>query len=82
MIDFSTPLEGMSNAEARLDRTASQLAQAASAPESSSPVPQEDTVQLSSKMVALIKEREDFEANLKTIETQNQLLMDTLQRMG
>jgi flagellar hook-associated protein FlgK len=74
MIDFTTPLQGMRNAEARLDVTASRLArQPFHATQQGS-----DTVDLSSEMVDLMRERNDFSTNVKVVRTEDQLLRTTL----
>jgi len=80
MINFSTPLQGMQSAEASLNKTAGQIARTA---DSTTGQPQsgKDHVDLSEEMVALMKERQDFEANLKTMKVHDQMLMDTLAKM-
>ena len=59
MIDFSTPLQGMQSAETSLNRTAANIAQSGlTTPQTTSKTTQthqgEDSVQLSSEMVALM----------------------------
>ena len=69
MIDFSVPLAGLQQAEARLERTAQRLARA------SSP---EDTVDLSAEMVALIEARLLAQANLNVLRTQAEIAKELL----
>lgn len=78
MIDFNTPLQGMHAAEARLDVTASRIAR-----EPFQPAEQgRDSVDLSSEMVNLMKERNDLETNGKVAQTQDQMLKSTLSIIG
>jgi len=78
MIDFNTPLQGMRAADARLDGTASRIAR-----EPLQTAAQGfDSVDLSSEMVNLIKERNDFEANVKVVQTQDEMLRGTLRLIG
>ena len=80
MIDFSTPLQGMQSAEARLNTTAGKIAHAA---DSTTGQPQsgKDRVDLSEETIALMKERQDFEANLKSMQVHDEMLIDTLAKM-
>jgi len=78
MIDFSTPLAGMHNAESRLDVTASRIARG---PFQASQQPA-DTVDLSTDMVNLMQERNDFETNIKVAQTEDEMLQSTLSLMG
>ena len=71
MIDFSTPLQGMQQAETSVNRAASRIA---AAPFS----PQGDTVDLSSEMVALAQARNDFATNAKVAETEDQMTKSLL----
>jgi flagellar hook protein FlgE len=75
MIDFSIPLAGLNAAEGRLNRTAANIANFAG---SQQVAPGGDTVDLSSDMVALIEARNNFAANVKTVQTEDQMTQTLL----
>jgi flagellar basal body rod protein FlgB len=75
MTNLSTPLQGMHNAEARLDQTASRIARV---PFQAGKQPPEDRVDLSAEMVKLLQARKDFKTNMKVAQTQNEMLIRTL----
>ena len=79
MIDFSTPLQGMHDAESRLNVTASRIAREPFANSQQAP---QDTVDLSSEMVNLLQERGQFETNTKVVHTQDEMLQSTLNLIG
>jgi len=79
MIDFSTPLAGMNAAEASLNRTAASIANFGSNPQNASGG---DTVDLSTDMVNLIQARNDFAANVKAAQTEDQLTQSLLSIVG
>jgi len=64
MIDFITPLAGLDTAASQVHRVASRIAQ------SSNP---EDRVDLSQEMVSLIQAQNDFKADTKAIQTEDQM---------
>ena len=68
MVGLSAPLEGLSRAQTRFASAAAKIAQPVSL---DSPNPQ-DQVSLSDQMVALMQSRNDYEANLKSLQTGNQ----------
>jgi len=78
MIDFSSPLQGMQGAESRLNVTASRIARA-SLPQAQ---PQQDTVDLSAEMVALLQDRSDYETNVKVAKTMDEMTQSTLSIVG
>jgi len=78
MIDFNTPIQGMHAAEARLDVTASRIAREPL----QTPAQGCDSVDLSSEMVDLMKERNDFETNVRVVQTQDEMLRETLKLVG
>jgi len=73
MIDFSTPLAGLDRATTSLNQTASKIANL------STPG---DTVDLSSEVVSLIQSRNDFDANTKVLQTQDEMTQSLLNIIG
>ncbi|MDX1984437.1 MAG: flagellar basal body rod C-terminal domain-containing protein [Bryobacteraceae bacterium] len=71
-------LEGLARAQAALEKTAGRVA---SLPLSSGG-PSEDVVDISAEAVALMVARNAFQANLKVIETGDQLDQSTLDVLG
>jgi hypothetical protein len=66
MIDFSAPLQGMAQAEDRVNTAAVRIANApAQAPG--------DSVDLSTEAVALLQGKNDFAANVKVAQTENEM---------
>jgi flagellar basal body rod protein FlgC len=74
MIDFQTPLTGLERASASLDRTAARIAAA--------PFPAGDTVDLAAETIALLQARNDFAANVKVVQTFDQLSRSLLNIVG
>jgi flagellar hook protein FlgE len=74
MIDFQTPLQGMESASASLDRAASRIAAIGQ--------PSSDTVDLSTEMIALIQARNNFGANLRAVQTMNEVTQSLLDLVG
>ena len=70
MIDFSIPLAGLDRASQALDKVASRVAQAGTTGG--------DTVDLSAEMVGLMVARQNFESNLKVIQTADQMTKSLL----
>ena len=75
MIDFSTPLAGMTQAENQVNQTASKLAKSGFSGTG-------DTLDLSDEMVSLIQARITFAANADTLETEGQLTKSLLNAVG
>jgi flagellar basal body rod protein FlgC len=73
-IDFSSPMRGMQDAEARVERTASRIARG--------PFQAPDSMDLSTEMVNLIQARNDFKANIKVAETMDEMSRTTLHLIG
>jgi len=78
MIDFSTPLAGMNAAETSLNRTADNIANFGGSPQNTSG----DTVDLSTDMVNLIQAQNDFAANIKSVQTEDQMTQALLNIVG
>ena len=78
MVGLSGPLEGLSRAQTSFDSAAAKIAQPVSL---DSPNPQ-DQVSLSDQMVALMQSRNDYEANLKSLQTSNQMQRTLLDLIG
>jgi flagellar hook protein FlgE len=74
MIDFSTPLAGLDRASAAVQKVASRVAQTGETGG--------DSVDLSSEAVALIVAKQNFESNVKVIQTYDQLNKSLLDLVG
>ena len=79
MADLSIPLAGMSQAVSRLNTAASRIARA---PLQGTPPDAQDSVDLSSEMVALLASRNDFEANTKVVKTFDEMTKTLLNILG
>ena len=75
VIDFSIPLAGMNAAEASLNRTAANIANFGGSAQGRSGG---DTVDLSADMIALIEARNNFGANVKVAQTEDQMTQSFL----
>jgi len=75
MIDFSTPLAGLNAATTSLNKVAQNIANYGA----NATV---DTVDLSSDAVALLQAKNDFIANLKVVQTEEQLTKSALTILG
>jgi hypothetical protein len=62
MIDFSTPLSGMRQAETSVNQIATRLAN-----------PATDTIDLSTEMVSMMSARDSFAVDAKLVETEDQM---------
>ncbi len=76
MLDFQIPLAGLERASDRLEAAAKRLARAGF------PGPPEDTVDVSAEAVALLDARNQFQTNLKVIDTQNQVMRSLLDMLA
>jgi flagellar hook protein FlgE len=74
MIDFSAPLAGMQQAEAKFNTSARQIAQTAG--------PQADSVDLSAEAVNLLQAKNSFAANAKAVSVTDQMTKSVLDMMG
>jgi flagellar hook protein FlgE len=74
MIDFSTPLSGLERATSTLNKVAARIAKGSSA--------SADTVDLSADAVALLVARQNFESNIKSLQTADQLSQSLLKILG
>lgn len=70
MIDFSTPLAGLNQAESSVNQVAAKVATFG--------FPQGDSVDLSSEAVSLIQAKNDFAANTKVIQTEDSMTKSLL----
>jgi flagellar hook protein FlgE len=78
MVGLSAPLEGLSRAQASFDHAAANIARPVSI---DSQAPQ-DQVSMSDQMVALLEAKNSYEANLKTLQTGNQMQKTLLDLIG
>ena len=78
MSGFDSALQGLGRAQASFDRAAERIAQ----PISLTPENPQDQVSLSDEMVALINARNDYEANLQTVKTADQMQKKLLDALG
>jgi flagellar hook protein FlgE len=67
MIDFSTPLSGMTQAETTVNLIAKRLAQ-----------PATDSVDLSTEMVSLMSAKNNFALDTKLVQTEDQMTQSML----
>lgn len=78
MIGLDSAFEGLGRAQGTFDRAAQRIAQPISlAPENS-----QDQVSLSDAMVALMTARNDYEANLRTVQTADKMQKTLLDLVG
>jgi len=75
MIDFSTPLSAMQRAEASLNQTAARVA-------SIGLTPSGDSVDLSAEMIAMMEAKNNFSANVKVAQTEDQVSQSLLNILG
>jgi flagellar hook-associated protein FlgK len=81
MAGISSGLEGLARAQASFERTAAKIAQPTSVNPQNQPN-QQDQVSLSDEMVALMQARNDYQANLKTLQTGDQIQKTLLHLLG
>ncbi len=67
MIDFSTPLSGMTQADMSVNQIAQRLAQ-----------PATDTVDISTEMASLMSAKDSFAMNVKVAQTEDQMIKTEL----
>ena len=79
MNGLDSPLEGLSRAQVSFDRAADKIAKSSSVNPQNR---QQDQVSLSDAMVALMNARNDYEANLKSLGTSNEMTRKLLDLMG
>ena len=75
MIDFSTPLAGLNTATASLNKVAKNIANYGGSPTG-------DSADLSGDAVALLQAKNDFVANLKVVQTEDQLTKSAFSILG
>lgn len=75
MIDFSTPLAGMSAAEQSLNEAADKIANAGGSPAG-------DAVDLSAEAVALLEAKNDFRANANVVHVEDDVYRSLLRMVG
>ncbi len=77
---ISSGLQGLSRAETQLNTAADHIAKS---PLSASDNPQPgDSIDLSSEMVALLESRQNYDANLATLRTSDQMQKTLLDMIG
>jgi len=74
MIDFSTPLAGLDRASAAVQKVTSRVAQTGQTGG--------DTVDLSAEAVSLIVAKQNFESNVKVVQTFDQMSKSLLDLLG
>ncbi len=74
-IDFTIPLAGMNRAETALNTTANRLSTVGA-------TPQDDTLDVSAEMIALMEARTNFAVNAKVAQTQNQVAQSLVNLLG
>ena len=74
MIDFSTPLAGLDRASKALDKVATRVAQAGTS--------EGDTVDLSAEAVAAMVARQNYQSNVKVIQTADEMTKSLLNLLG
>ncbi len=74
MIDFSTPLAGLNQASSTVNKVASRVAQAGTT--------SGDSVDLSADAVALLVARQNFDSNIKVIQTADEMTQSLLNLLG
>jgi flagellar hook protein FlgE len=74
MIDFSTPLAGLDLASKALDKTATRVSQAGTS--------SGDTVDLSAEAVSLMVARQNFQSNVKVMQTADEMTKNLLDLLG
>lgn len=75
MIDFSAPLAGLDRATKTLDKVAQRVAEAGT-------TGGEDTVDLSAEAVSLMVAKQNFESNVKVLQTADQMSKNLLDLLG
>lgn len=75
MIDFSTPLAGLERAAASVNQTSAKIAKSGFGGSG-------DSVDLSTEMVSLIQAQNDFKANTKVIQTEDDMNKSLLNITG
>ena len=74
MIDFSTPLAGLDRASKAVDKTATRVAQAGNAGG--------DTVDLSAEAASLLVAQQNYQSNVKVIQTADEMTKSLLNLLG
>ena len=78
MVGLDSALEGLGRAQRSFDHAAERIAQ----PISLAPENPQDQVSLSDEMVALMTARNDYEANLRTVQTADKMQKTLLDLLG
>ena len=78
MVGLDGPLQGLTRAQESFDKAASDIAR----PQSVDQQNPQDQVSLSDSMVALMQARNDYEANLKSLETSNNMAKKLIDMLG
>jgi flagellar hook protein FlgE len=75
---FASALQGLNSAETKLDQTASRISRAGGGGTGAAA----DSVELSTEMLNLLTAKEEYLANLKSIEAGNEIAKHTLDIVG
>jgi flagellar hook-associated protein FlgK len=78
MVGLDGPLQGLTRAQESFDKAASDIARPLSV-DAQSP---QDLVSLSDSMVALLQARNDYQANLKSLQTSNEMSKKLIDMLG
>ena len=78
MVGLDGPLQGLTRAQDNFDKAASNVARPLTV-DAQSP---QDLVSLSDSMVALMQARNDYEANLKSLQTSNDMAKKLIDMLG
>ena len=78
MVGLDGPLQGLTRAQQNFDKAASNVARPLTV-DAQSP---QDLVSLSDSMVALMQARNDYEANLKSLQTSNDMAKKLIDMLG
>jgi flagellar hook-associated protein FlgK len=78
MVGLDGPLQGLSRAQQSFNKAATEIAR----PQSVDQQNPQDQVSLSDSMVALMQARNDYEANLKSLETSNSMAKKLIDMLG
>ena len=79
MVGLDSALQGLAQSQASFDRAASRIARMPFAAGSQNP---QDQASLSDQVVALIQARNDYEANLRTLKSANEMQKTLLNVLG
>ena len=79
MVGLDTALQGLVRSQSNFDQAAAKIAQEPLSPEQQNP---QNQASLADDMVALMLARNNYEANLKTVQTGNEMQKKLLDLLG